>query len=343
MPKTHILAEERTRPTRRADGFSPLSPLPHPLGGSVKRHHGVIVPIVTPLNNRRQIDTEAVGRIIRNITKYDSAPLVMGTTGEGTSLTHKQALTLIRTARKSTPEDTPLYVAANDNCIHRLMEKIRAYALAGADIIAATLPAYYPLTDSQIQEFYTTLADHSSIPVFMYNIPITTHTTIPINTILSLAQHPNIHGIKDSDRDVDRMTQLLSQLHASRPTFQFFCGCTANASIALEHHADGIVPSIANYWPQAFQKLYQSAISGQIADSHRWQQLAIQAAQITTKGYTLGESLAGLKVIMKQCGLCEEYMLPPLTELSDEKKEKIRLQFSDLILNDNRQLINDEQ
>ena len=351
MSNTNYLAEKAPlnpplgggEHTERAEESNPPSPLIHPVGRGGKRYQGVIVPIVTPLDYNRQIDTEAVGRIICNITKYDSAPLVMGTTGEGTSLTHKQSLTLIRTAKEATPKEIPLYVAANDNCIQRLIEKIQSYALTGADIITATLPAYYPLTDSQIKEFYTTIADNSSIPIFIYNIPITTHTTIPIDTILALAQHPNIHGIKDSDRDVDRMIQLLSLLHVSHPTFQFFCGCTANSSIALEHHADGIVPSIANYLPQVFQKLYLSAISGHTEESRRWQQLAIQAAQITTKGYTLGESLAGLKVIMKQCGLCEEFMLPPLTELSDEKKEEIRHHFSDLALIVNRQLINDEQ
>lgn len=294
---------------------------------------GVIVPIVTPMTASGQVDTLAVKRIVEKIIRTSATTLLMGTTGEGTSLTQDQAVSLIRAAREVTPDITPLYVAATDNSLGRLLENAKAYVAAGADGIAVAPPSYYSLTPEQMKEFYTMVADKISVPLFIYNIPIATHTTIPIDTILELAQHPNIHGIKDSDKDVDRMKEMLERLHKAEKSdglqqhFQYFCGCAANSYVALRHGADGIVPSLGNYWPEAYQNIYRAVADKHYEEAERWQQITIEVSKINTEGFTLGESLAGLKVIMKERGLCEEYMLSPLTELSEEKKEEVKQRY----------------
>ena len=84
------------------------------------------------------------------------------------------------------------------------------------------------------------------------------------------------------------------------------------------------MPSVGNFLPEAYQQLYLAGIAGDEEKANELQQKTIEIGKVNTVGMTLGESLAGLKVIMKQCGLCEEYMLPPLTRLPEEKAEEIR-------------------
>ena len=203
------------------------------------------------------------------------------------------------------------------------LEAAQRFIAAGADVIAATLPSYYMLTPEQMYQYYKTLADALTVPLMLYNITITTHMSIPLDVIQRLSKHPNIVGLKDSENNVPRLEEAL-KLFADRDDFSYFCGCAANSAVALKNGADGIVPSVGNFLPEAYQQLYLAGIAGDEEKANELQQKTIEIGKVNTVGMTLGESLAGLKVIMKQCGLCEEYMLPPLTRLSEEKAEAIR-------------------
>ncbi|MBQ9223773.1 MAG: dihydrodipicolinate synthase family protein, partial [Prevotella sp.] len=159
--------------------------------------------------------------------------------------------------------------------------------------------------------------------LMLYNITITTHMSIPMDVIERLSHHPNIVGLKDSENNVPRLEEAL-KLFADRKDFSYFCGCTANSAVAMRHGADGIVPSVGNYLPQLYQDLYLAGVRGDDKEMDRLQEACDRIGKINAAGLTLGQSLAGLKVIMKQRGLCEEYMLPPLTMLDEATAARIR-------------------
>ena len=292
-----------------------------------KKYHGVVVPMVTPLTRDGEIDVQAVGRIMANFVKWEVSPLIMGTTGEGASVSVEQGCTLIKAAKAASNNQTTVYAAIPYNCISEQLAAAECFREAGADVIAATLPCYYTLTPSQMENYYRLLADAIHLPLMLYNITITTHMSIPLDVIERLSHHPNIVGLKDSENNIPRMEQAL-ELFAGREDFSYFCGCAANSASALKLGADGIVPSVGNYWPEAYQKLYKAGVAGNDEEASLWQQKTIEASKANTVGFTMGESLAGLKVIMKTMGLCEEYMLPPLTMLDEEKATSVRLAFS---------------
>ena len=76
--------------------------------------------------------------------------------------------------------------------------------------------------------------------------------------------------------------------------------------------------------PKVYQELFNAGVCGDEITAERLQKETIEIGKINTTGLTLGQSLAGLKVIMKEYGLCETYMLPPLTELDDATADRIR-------------------
>ena len=299
---------------------------------TLKRYHGVVVPMVTPVTKDGSIDTAAVERIVDNMARCGVSPLIMGTTGEGNSVSTEGGEQMIAAAKKAAQGRVTIYTGLAGNCVSEQLAAAERFIEAGADVIAATLPSYYALTPEQMENFYTILADALRIPLMLYNITITTHMSIPLDVIERLSHHPNIVGLKDSENNVPRLEEAL-KFFADREDFSYFCGCAANSAVSLKNGADGIVPSVGNYLPQMYQDLYEAGISGDMEKCQRLQEETIEIGKINTTGLTLGESLAGLKVIMKMCRLCEEYMLPPLTELRPEIAARIREQAAPIVKN----------
>lgn len=288
-----------------------------------KKYHGVVVPMVTPIMKDGSIDTAAVERIVSNFAKYGVSPLIMGTTGEGNSVSVKNGVEMISAAKRAANKDMVIYAGLAGNCISEQKEAAAKFIEAGADVIAATLPCYYALTPEQMYDYYKDMADTLTVPLMLYNITITTHMSIPMDIIERLSHHPNIVGLKDSENNVPRLEEAL-KLFADREDFAYFCGCAANSAVALKNGADGIVPSVGNYLPKIYQDLYEAGVRGDMEKAEELQQKTIEIGKINTAGLTLGESLAGLKIIMNEAGLCETNMLPPLTKLNAETEERIR-------------------
>lgn len=295
-----------------------------------KKYHGVVVPMVTPLTKEKQIDTAAVERIIANFAKHGVSPLIMGTTGEGNSVSVSQGVEMISAAKRAGEGKVTIYVGLPGNCVSDQLAAAEAFVEAGADVIAATLPCYYKLQPEQMYCHYKMMADALSVPLMLYNIDITTHMSIPMDIIERLSHHPNIVGLKDSENNVPRIEEAL-RLFAHREDFSYFCGCAANSAKALSLGGDGIVPSVGNYVPQLYQALYEAGRDGDMAKAEELQQLTIEIGKVNTVGLTLGESLCGLKVIMSMAGLCDYYMLPPLTELSDDIVERIKQEAKPIV------------
>lgn len=296
----------------------------------LNKYHGVVVPMVTPVTKEGDIDVKAVERIIDNFAKYNVSALLMGTTGEGNSVAVEQGVKMIEAAAKAAAGRITIYAGLAGNCVSEQMEAAKTFVAAGADVIAATLPCYYALTPEQMMKYYTDLADALTIPLMLYNITITTHMSIPVDVIEKLSHHPNIVGLKDSEDNQERMEEIL-RLVADRDDFAYFCGCAANSAKALSLGADGIVPSVGNYLPKMYADLFDAGVKGDTAAAEDLQQKTIEIGKINTAGLTLGQSLAGLKVIMKMVGLCDTFMLPPLTELDDDTVKRIQEQAKEVI------------
>ena len=296
----------------------------------LNKYHGVVVPMVTPVTKEGDIDVKAVERIIDNFAKYNVSALLMGTTGEGNSVAVEQGVKMIEAAAKAAAGRITIYAGLAGNCVSEQMEAAKKFVAAGADVIAATLPCCYALTPEQMMKYYTDLADALTIPLMLYNITITTHMSIPVDVIEKLSHHPNIVGLKDSEDNQERMEEIL-RLVADRDDFAYFCGCAANSAKALSLGADGIVPSVGNYLPKMYADLFDAGVKGDTATAEDLQQKTIEIGKINTAGLTLGQSLAGLKVIMKMVGLCDTFMLPPLTELDDDTVKRIQEQAKEVI------------
>ncbi len=280
-----------------------------------KRFSGVVVPMITPLNQDFKIDISAVERIINLFDQYGIHPLVLGTTGESSSINAFESYKLVEAAVKAKGTNQIIYAGLVGNQVDDLIERGNKYISLGADCVVATLPSYYTLTSPQMTLFYQTLADKIAGPVMMYNIKATTQMSIPMEVVADLASHPNIWGLKDSERDYDRMKAFI-ELYKNDKKFSYFCGWGAQSAGSMMLGADGIVPSTGNLVPEMYGKLYIAGLNADWQECKKWQEATDEIALLYQKDRTLGESLAVLKSLMNEKGICQTTMMPPLTAIN---------------------------
>lgn len=289
---------------------------------STKKYNGVVVPMVTPVTPTGMLDKPAVERIIKSFVEAGVSPLLMGTTGEGNSVSTSDGQELIATAVKAAEGKITIYAGLTGTSFIEQLRQAGYYSASGADVIVATLPSYYALTAEQMENYYKTLADSIKGPLMLYNIAATTHMSIPVDVIERLSKHPNIVGLKDSERDLERMEKCI-EIARDNDEFTYFCGWAAQSAHSLELGGDGIVPSTGNFVPGMFRKLYDAAEAGDMETANRLQDETNEIAKLYQAGRTLGQSLTALKVMMQTRGLCTPDMLMPLTRLSEQEEAEI--------------------
>ena len=285
-----------------------------------KKYHGIIVPSVTPLTEDYRLDVGAVEKIFNHFYNCHVSPFVLGTTGESSSLPLVLKQEFLKVAGANKRPGTNLYAGISSNIVDESIEFAKHCADHGVDVVVATLPFYYPLTESQMKKYFDTLASAIPLPLIIYNIPATTHISIPLSLIDQLSHHPNIVAIKDSERSVERLQQSLS-LWKDREDFAHFTGWAAMSAEALINGSDGLVPSTGNLVPEIYSVMLKAVEDGNAVRAYEMQKFSDLFGNLYQEGRTLGESLSALKVLMNEKGLCGKTMMPPLQPLSVEEEE----------------------
>jgi 4-hydroxy-tetrahydrodipicolinate synthase len=288
-----------------------------------KEYHGVVVPMVTPVKEDISLDQEAVEQICENCTRHGISLLILGTTGESPSVSRRDSKQLVKMVSAYLKGKAKTYACLTGNSVADNIEDAKVYIDSGADVIVSILPSYYPIRPEQMFSYYWQLADNLEFPVMIYNIPAVTNMSIPLETVKELSKHPYILGLKDSERDEQRILDGI-QMFKHNPDFSYFVGYAALSTKALIEGADGIVPSTGNLVPSMFSSLYDHALQGNHEDAWLLQKQTDEIARIYQNGRSLGDSLQALKVMMSEMGLCKPYAIPPLQTCDPSSQEKIR-------------------
>jgi len=296
-----------------------------------KTYHGVVVPMVTPFTENNNIDETAAIRISDYLMNAGTIPFLLGTTGESASIPMAKRNQLMKLVADHVGSKKQLYAGISANCLENSILAAKQYFDYGVDACVAHLPSYYPLTPDHMLRYYEALAECSPSPIMIYNITITTHMSIPIDVIEKLSYHPNIIGIKDSERDMDRLTTF-ANLFSNRDDFSILIGWSGQSAKALFLGFDGIVPNPGNLIPHMYKKLYDAALNGDKNTAEKMQRQTDEIAQIFQQDKILSQVLPGLKVMMKELDLCEPYVKPPLSRLTFEEENKIKELTKKLVL-----------
>jgi dihydrodipicolinate synthase/N-acetylneuraminate lyase len=291
-----------------------------------KKYRGIIAPVVTPLTESYKLDKEAMDRIFGMFYEYSISPFILGTTGEFASLSWDLKRKFMKKAGKLKMQDTILYAGISSNCFEESVEFGRYCLEQGADVLVANLPCYYSLTDSQMKKYFLDLVETLRAPLIIYNIPSTTHMSIPISLVDELSYHPNIIGTKDSERNDERLQQSIT-LWKDRKDFSHFLGWAARSVQALYGGTDGLVPATANIVPEVYAEMLMAVEHNDRSVADKQQDLSDAAGKLYQEGRSQGESLWALKVLMEEKGLCQPYVMPPLAGQSEQEKQNLKQKY----------------
>jgi len=292
-----------------------------------KKYHGVVIPAVTPLTETHTLDRQAVEKLWAYFHAHGAMPFILGTTGEAASLPATVKNDYIQLAATLKKAGDTLYAGISSNALQESVEMAKRCFGEGVDVVVATLPTYYALTEDQMKVYFEQLADAIPGPLIIYNIPTTTHMSVPLPLIDELSRHPNIVGIKDSERSDERLNTSL-ELWAGREDFSHFLGWSFRSARSLLNGGDGLVPSTGNFSAGLYHDLQKAALEGKKEEALQLQEISDLLGNLYQSGRLLNESLAALKTIMKEKGLCETYMMPPLTMLPAAAQKKLQQELA---------------
>ncbi|MFL5811538.1 MAG: dihydrodipicolinate synthase family protein [Flavisolibacter sp.] len=287
-----------------------------------KIYSGVVIPAVTPFTPGLKLDHDAVNRIFEHFHASSVHPFILGTTGEGASIPFSMKKEFVQLAGKLKKEGSLLYGAISSNALEESIVLANYGFDKGLDVAVSTLPSYYTLTETSMLKYLEQLAENVPGPLMIYNIPSTTHMSIPLHVIDHLSYHPNIVGVKDSERSEERLKQSI-ELWKDRKDFSHFPGWAAKSAEALLMGSDGLVPSTGNFEAKLYADLYIKARQNDKDKAYELQKMSDALGNLYQQGRTLGESIWALKVLMKELGLCESYVMPPVYLQSKEEETKL--------------------
>ncbi|MGE5520482.1 MAG: dihydrodipicolinate synthase family protein [Candidatus Dadabacteria bacterium] len=288
----------------------------------MKKDKQIIVPAITPLTSDFKLDEGALEKIFESFLGHRVMPFILGTTGEAASVPLHMKKQYVKTAVRHRNPGIFLYAGIASNCLEDSIDFGKYCFDNGVDVVAAHLPSYYSLSNKEIRNYFEQLADYLPGPLIIYNIPGTTHMSIPLEIIEQLSYHPNIIGTKDSERSDERLNTSM-HLWKKRDDFVHYLGWAARSAYALINGSDGLIPSTGNLSPGIYRQMVDAVEKSDKDLAFIYQQQSDKLGEIYQKGRLLGESLWALKLLMHHEGLCEHFVMPPLQPLSQADELKL--------------------
>jgi len=295
------------------------------------KFHGAVVPLVTPFTPGGGLDEVALERLVdAQIAGGVEGVFVLGTTGEGAHVPRELRRRLVELAVQRAAKRTQIFAGLGDVQLADLSEANEFFHVGAAAVVAHP-PIREKVAPEKLQEWFQSILAKLEGPLLLYNMPMTTGVSIPLDAVEKLLGHPRLAGLKDSENNPQRHEEML-QRFGGKKDFSVFIGVGALMEKGLKLGADGIVPSVGNLIPDVCHRLCAAARNLDWNEADKLSARMNSVAALYQKGRNLNESLAALKAAMYCRGLCASQVLPPLKKVSDTELEKIRHQMGELHL-----------
>ncbi|HEX2913970.1 MAG TPA: dihydrodipicolinate synthase family protein [Chloroflexia bacterium] len=282
---------------------------------------GVFPPVPTPYNEEGEIASKELAGNLEKLSRTDlSGFIILGSNGEYVYLDENEKLEMFKAARAAIPSGKLFVAGTGAESTRAALRLTLAAAEIGADAAIVITPAYYKpaMTGEALIRHFTTLADASPIPLVLYNMPSYTGIDLTTDTVLKLAEHPKIIGLKESSGNVVKIAEIARGVALKKLDFAVLAGSASFLQAAVAVGASGGIVASANVAPDLCLKVYRATLAGDKNAAQAQQAVLPLNAAVTTKF-----GVAGLKYAMDRLGLYGGQVRSPLLALSTLGRSEI--------------------
>ncbi|PJZ69297.1 4-hydroxy-tetrahydrodipicolinate synthase [Leptospira perolatii] len=286
---------------------------------------GVYTAIVTPFKNGK-IDYDSYFKILEKQIKGGVTGIVpCGTTGESPTLSHAEHAELIRETVKAVQGKVQVVAGTGSNSTREAVELTEAACKDGVDGVLSVNPYYNKPTQEGLYLHFKEIAEHSSVPVMLYNIPGRTSVNLLPETVLRLSQLPKIRSMKEATGDLGQMAKLISVVGSKMTVLSGDDNLTLPL---LSIGGVGVVSVVTNLFPASIVKLVESFRKGDLETARK---IHYDFLELFSLAFIETNPIP-IKAAMSWQGYCTQEIRLPMTPLSEGPgAEKLKKAISDLL------------
>ena len=278
---------------------------------------GVATAIITP-TNANGVDYEAFGRlIVWQIEEGINAIVVCGTTGENPTLSDDEHKECIRFCVERVNHRIPVIAGTGSNDTAHAIEMTKYACSVGADAILVVTPYYNKATQKGLVAMYNAIADASTVPMIVYNVPSRTGVGIEPATYVELAKHPRIAAIKEANGDISKIAKTAQLLGGA---MDIYSGNDDQIVPIMSLGGIGVISVLSNVAPRKTVEICDRWFAGDVQGA-----AALQLELLPLINALFSEvNPIPVKAGMAAMGFCENYLRLPLTPMSEAKWEGLK-------------------
>jgi 4-hydroxy-tetrahydrodipicolinate synthase len=282
------------------------------------KFHGVAPALVTPMHADGSIDFAGFERLLQHVSDGGVDYLVVqGTTGESATTSSNEKKAILSFVKANNPRKLPIVFGIGGNNTPEVIKYTEQTDFDGIDAILSVCPYYNKPGARGVIAHYSAIADACPVPVIMYNIPGRTGINMTSKTVLELAKHPNIIGIKEASCIIEQCMEIVKD---KPEDFLLISGDDVQALPIIACGGVGVMSVIGNAIPAKFSKLVHAALDGDFATARK---ILGDFLYIDPLLYEEGNPV-GIKKILEIKGLINSDVRLPLVKASDELEERMR-------------------
>ena len=274
---------------------------------------GMATAIVTPMT-ATGIDYEALGRFLEfQIENGINAIVVMGTTGENATIEPEEQKEVIRFTVDKVAKRVPVIAGTGTNNTDHVLHNTKNACEVGADAVLVVTPYYNKATQNGLIKHFTTIADASSVPVILYNVPGRTGCALQPKTVAKLAEHPNIVGLKEA---TGNMAQMVELMRLCGDKIDIYSGEDALTVPMMAMGGAGTISVLSNVLPKESVAMTDACIAGDYKTA-----AAMQCKLLPLINALFSEvNPIPAKAAVSAMGFGEEHLRMPLTPMEDDTR-----------------------
>ena len=274
---------------------------------------GMATALVTPMTETG-IDYEAFGRLIEfQIENGINALVVMGTTGENATIEPEDQTAVIRYAVEKVAGRVPVIAGTGTNDTSHVLRNTKAACEAGADAVLVVTPYYTKATQHGLIAHFTAVADISTKPVILYNVPGRTGCNLLPKTVAALAEHPNIVAVKEASGN---MSQTIEILALCGDKIDVYSGEDALNTAIMAMGGVGAISVLSNLAPKEAVAMSDAALRGDFETAAAWQLKLLPLIKACFCEVNPIPAKAGISAM----GFGEEHLRMPLTPMEPQNR-----------------------